>query len=167
MDDDDPSAVSKMVSFLYGAKYSVEPDMDTGASPRGTAAQRDAGEALVMHANLYVLGDKYDIPPLKEMACRSYEELVKTRWYTKAYRESAELVYGSIVAEKDPLKDVIYEAARANIRSMVNQPGFQSLLRRINNFAADLLVSFVQKADSTQSKRRQGIPDSWASGPMP
>ena len=54
------------------------------------------------------------------------------------------MIYNNIVVERDGLKDVIYEKAKSNISTLINEPGFEGLLRRINDFAADILVSLIQ-----------------------
>jgi hypothetical protein len=144
-----------MVEFLYRAKYNVDSEMHKDASgtarSKRTIAQsvQEAEHPLMTHAYMYVLGDKYDIPALKELACRNYKERTETQWNAEAFSESAELVYNNIVAGKDPLKNAIYEAARARIECLINEPSFDGPLRRINNFAADILVSFVKTKPGT------------------
>lgn len=128
-----------MIDFLYKAQYDV--GCRVGSTER---AEDEPGAPLIVHAKLYILGDKYDIPSLKELASRNYGEIVATQWNTKAFPESAEIIYNNIVVEKDALKDIIYERAKSNISTLINEPGFEGLLRRINDFAADILISLIQ-----------------------
>jgi len=143
-----------MIDFLYKAQYDVgcgvgggstERAEDESAPATATNAGDDLGAPLIVHARLYILGDKYDIPSLKELASRNYCKIVATQWNTKAFSESAEIIYNNIVVERDVLKDVIYEKARSNISTLINKPGFEGLLRRTNDFAADILISLIQK----------------------
>jgi len=128
-----------MIDFLYKAQYDV--GCRVGSTER---AEDEPGAPLIVHAKLYVLGDKYDIPPLKELASRNYGEIVETQWNTKAFPESAEIIYNNIVVGKDVLKDIIYEKARGHISTLINEPRFEGLLRRVNDFAADILTSLLQ-----------------------
>ena len=125
-----------MIDFLYKAQY------DAGDDPQGA---QEAVAPLIVHAKLYIFGDKYDIPSLKELASRNYRQIVATQWNTKAFPESAEIIYNNIAVERDVLKDVIYENARNNISTLINVPGFEGMLRRTNDFAADILISLIQK----------------------
>src|SRR5262245_7893545 len=117
-----------MVEFLYKAKYNVDSKTDRDASKtsrnKGTVARipMKAEHPLVTHAHMYILGDKYDIPSLRDLACRNYKEFIGVQWNTKAFSESVELVYSNIIAEKDDLKNAVYETARANIQSLINEP---------------------------------------------
>jgi hypothetical protein len=145
-----------MIDFLYKAQYDVgcsteraeneslqsAPATATNAGDDHQSAQ-EPGAPLIVHAKLYILGDKYNIPSLKGLACRNYGELVATQWNTKAFPESAEMIYNNIVVERDILKDVIYEKARSNISTLISEPKFQGLLRRINDLAADILISLI------------------------
>jgi hypothetical protein len=148
-----------MIDFLYKAQYDVGCGVGGGSTERAedeslqsTATNagddpqsaQEAGAPLIVHAKLYIFGDKYDIPSLKELASRNYGEIVATQWNTKAFPESAEIIYNNIAVERDVLKDVIYENARNNILTLINVPGFEGLLRRTNDFAADILISLIQ-----------------------
>src|ERR1700733_9373338 len=137
-----------MIDFLYKAQYDVGCGGSTERAEDEPAPATDPGAPLIVHARLYILGDKYDIPSLKELASRYYGEIVATQWNTKAFPESAEIIYNNIVVERDKLKDVIYEKATSNISTLISEPGFESLLRRTNDFAADILISFIQTQKS-------------------
>lgn len=146
-----------MIDFLYKAQYDVgcsteraedeslqsAPATATNAGHDHQSAQ-EPGAPLIVHAKLYILGDKYDIPSLKELAARNYGEAVATQWNTKAFSESGEIIYDNIVVERDMLKDIIYEKARNNIATLITEPRFEGFLRRANDFAADILISLVQ-----------------------
>lgn len=157
-----------MIDFLYKAQYDVGCGVGGGSTERseyeGDDPQnaQEAGAPLIVHAKLYILGDKYDIPSLKELASRNYGEIVATQWNTKAFPESAEMIYNNIAVEGDLLKDVIYENARNNILTLINVPGFEGLLRRTNDFAADILISLIQnekqKVGNTMTCRTCGSP---------
>jgi hypothetical protein len=146
-----------MIDFLYKAQYDVccsteraeDESLQSALAPAADAGDnhqnaQEPGAPLIVHAKLYILGDKYDIPSLKEFASRNYGETVATQWNTKAFPESAEIIYNNIVVERDMLKDVIYEKAMSNISTLISEPGFEGLLRRTNGFAADILISFLQ-----------------------
>jgi speckle-type POZ protein len=92
---------------------------------------------LLANAQVYILGDKYDIPSLREVATAKYKEIVKDRWNNNIFAASAQSVYTSIVREYDMLKDVIIEAAHCIMTQLLNRGEFVRLLRSNGNMATD------------------------------
>jgi hypothetical protein len=62
---------------------------------------------LVTNAKVYILGDKYDIPVLKDVAARMYHAVAGDQRYRRTFTESLELVYENTPAKKDKLRDVV------------------------------------------------------------
>src|SRR5271163_4134893 len=142
--DDEPYMVAKMIDFLYRAQYddiyesnqgdaSAAEDIPSqignttagsslGAAENTPPCAQEPGSSLITHAWLYILGDKYDIPSLKELASRKYTETASTGVLTKFFPESAKLIYDNVVAEKDVLKLAIYKTACSNISKLITVP---------------------------------------------
>jgi len=87
------------------------------------------------------LGNKYDIPALKDLAARKYQEMVKDKWNNPTFAESARLVYDNIVSDKDNLRDIIVDAARENLADLIDRGEFVGLLRENGEMETDILVS--------------------------
>ncbi|CAG8956449.1 hypothetical protein HYFRA_00003834 [Hymenoscyphus fraxineus] len=75
--ENDPHAVGKMLDYLYTHQYDAE---ETGAS-------------LILHARLYVCGDKYDIPGLKSLSKQKYLEVLKTYYQHAVFGQSLGIIY--------------------------------------------------------------------------
>jgi hypothetical protein len=111
--------------------------------------------ALVVNANVYILGDKYNIPALKNLAARKYAEIVKNHWNGPKFGESAQLVYNNIVSKEDKLRDVIVEAARLNIKELRDRGEFMEQLRQHADLSADILNAVLTKGTTEESSATQ------------
>lgn len=159
LNGDDPTMVAKLLDFLYRARYDddrgigegdfgdivdqhieIGPDSEIGSETPSEAINLIRGP-LVTNAKMYILGDKYDIPSLRNVAAQKYKEMVEDRWYHDTFAKSAELVYNSIITESDILKDVIVEAACSKMSRLLIRGEFVSLLRVNGNIATDILLS--------------------------
>lgn len=69
---DDPDAVNCMFEFIYLHDYGVRPlELDNEV----TAHKVD----LCLHANVYALGEKYEIAAMKEASIRKFAERAAVR----------------------------------------------------------------------------------------
>lgn len=62
LEDDDLAIVFLMLYFLYTADYEVDPEHEPSAT-------------LSIHAQMFTLADKYDVPALMSLAKQKYESL--------------------------------------------------------------------------------------------
>ncbi|RMY90843.1 hypothetical protein D0861_03435 [Hortaea werneckii] len=63
--DDHPAAIALMVKYFYSFDYATDASTDNHfANP------------LEMHAQVYVVADKYGVEDLKQLACRKFTDLV-------------------------------------------------------------------------------------------
>jgi len=174
LEDDDPRMVKKMIDFLYKTRYDDdrtidEEDLKDLADQHSTitSCTSSAGETqpkesattaphptdfikgpLVTNAKVYILGDKYDIPSLKEVAVRKYEETVKDLWNNDTFAESAKLVYDNIVSENDMLKPKIIKIVTTNMSQLLQRDDFVRVLRSNGDIATDVLNAMLEKVKS-------------------
>ena len=140
-----------MIDFLYRAcyddnrggeddSYHTETDLESQSHAK-FEANDDGKGPLVTNAKMYILGNKYDINSLKEVATRKYREMIRDQWYKDTLVESAELVYANIDNDKDPLKDIIVEAIHSihQLPQLLKRDDFVELLRNNGNIAFDIL----------------------------
>lgn len=139
-----------MIDFLYRSRYNDNREADEGNVPNQPSfalpGQPSAPGSLyiikgplITNAKVYILGNKYDIPSLKEMAARKFREVVKDRWNGDDFIESAELTYDNIDNKEDALKSVVVEAAHSNIQQLLRNPEFVNLLEFNGSIATDIL----------------------------
>jgi len=161
--------VAKMIDFLYKTRYNDDRTIDEEdlkdiadqhslaaslASPAEPESNQSAITALqptdyikgplVTNAKVYILGDKYDIPSLKDVAARKYQEIIKDMWNHHTFGESAKIVYDNIVSENDALKKAIVEVITENKSQLLKRDDFISVLRSNGDIAADLLCALPE-----------------------
>jgi hypothetical protein len=170
LEDDDPSMVAKMIDFLYKTRYDddrtvEEEDLDDMADQETTSklglpsteaqistvsdvvshSRNAVTGPLVTNAKLYILGDKYDIPSLKEVAARKYKDVVKDRWESNAFAESVSLIWEGIIQEEDALKEIMADVAHGHMGQLLGRVEFVSVLRSNADIAVDFLRAVVGK----------------------
>jgi hypothetical protein len=101
----------------------------------------DAGGPLIIDARVYILGDKYDILALKDVAARMYKDAVKDRWNSPTFATNAQLVYENTAIEEDKLRGIIVEVVRENLADLMIREDFLALLQRNAEMAKDILVA--------------------------
>ncbi|KAA8564609.1 hypothetical protein EYC84_011521 [Monilinia fructicola] len=83
LEDDDPSTVARMINFLYTQDYD-----DTTTSEESHIENHGP---LLVNTMLYVIADKYDIPPLKMLATKKFETALLTDWNSPSFTASLDL----------------------------------------------------------------------------
>ncbi|KAF2232147.1 hypothetical protein EV356DRAFT_257268 [Viridothelium virens] len=74
---------------------------------------------LVLHAKVYAIADKYDIPGLKALARRKFEVQVAQHWDCAEFPDALEEVYCSTIDTDRGLRDVVLQSFRENPRLAV------------------------------------------------
>lgn len=86
LNDDPKAAVSNLVAYLYYFDYSITPG-DLRLEKFDAPAEEDSGyeptnyfpSRMYGHACMYTLAEKYDIPNLKKLAKKKFEECSQDR----------------------------------------------------------------------------------------
>jgi hypothetical protein len=167
LDDDDPLMVAKMIDFLYKTRYDDDRAIDeevlqdiadqhssvtthassTVEAPENQSAITDPQPTeyikgpLVTNAKVYILGDKYDITSLRDVASRKYKEKLEDMWNHHTFAESAKIIYDNIVSENDALKKAIIDVTIKNMSQLLKRDDFLSTLRSNGDIATDLLCA--------------------------
>lgn len=166
--DDDPDAVAKMIEFLYigdytmAAKEDLQPPVTFSApakrqktatqrKKRGSTATQSGTRAsqteeacatekdMILHIKIYILGDKYDIQPLKSLALKRYTRSIVLNWSKAPFCESILLAYENTPDSNRIIRQAILEEAYKNRRELLRDGAFISLLKECPDFSADLL----------------------------
>ena len=99
--EDPPAMVKLMLRYMYTLGY--DPD-DADAVSAGFAP-------LVVHVHMYILGDLYDIPPLRALAASKMSESIESAWNHASFMEAIELVYDRTPDTDPTLRDIMLGAA--------------------------------------------------------
>ncbi|TVY20478.1 Kelch-like protein 25 [Lachnellula arida] len=123
LEDDEPEIVDIMVRFLY------EQSLDLEATETNTL--------LLLAVKVYVIGDKYDIGALSELAKNKFEELVGPAWENPSFIRALEIIYKQ--TPDRTLKDLAIKVITVHIDKLLAKEEFTDLCKEIGALALDVL----------------------------
>jgi len=159
MDDDEPEMVAKMLDFIYCDNY--DDDRKPGLQNRATKSQG----SLLTHTKLYILGDKYQIEPLKQLALSKYGPAVSKEWNQSAFSASVKLMYANTVKSDRALKDAALKAALTSnhLRVLFRKDDFQALVLECSEVGRDIMALQLKNGSTAGDKMEQSIIEgTWA-----
>ncbi|OIW22532.1 hypothetical protein CONLIGDRAFT_587322, partial [Coniochaeta ligniaria NRRL 30616] len=117
----------------HGAKASpLWADLDT------TAHFRDPN--LIIHSNVYALGEQYAVEGLKAMALEKFIAEAKVHWATEDFLQAVEHVYSSTPEHDRGLRDVVRNTFYEHRRELMDRENVKPYLRDVQDFAYDVLM---------------------------
>jgi speckle-type POZ protein len=112
-----------MLHFIYHFEYTNE----------------SKESAMVFHAKVYQIADKYGILALKESAKKNFSPAVMAGWSTEEFPIAIDIVYTTTPSEDRGLRDLVVEISNANLETLISRDGFCQALRTTVDSAADLV----------------------------
>lgn len=108
---------------------------------------------LKLHAEMYALGDKYQVPELSRLATQKYEGRLKRDWISQVFLRSIAKMYKLTSESNRELWNVTFRHARFNIEQFQSDDAMQIQFKEtcldVSEFAIDL--------DCSQCDRRQSV----------
>ena len=119
-----------MLRYMYTLTYDAD-DLD---------AVNAGFKPLLVHAHMYILGDKYDIPPLRASAASNLSELVKSAWSDASFSEAIELIYAKTADTDSTPREIVLGAAAEHAAELLRPESdlFQKFKEVPNEFSIDL-----------------------------
>ncbi|KAF2716048.1 hypothetical protein K431DRAFT_258318 [Polychaeton citri CBS 116435] len=125
---DDPAAIKAMISFIYLDTYdAVIEDEKFGSRPD-----------LVLHTKTYALGDKYDIPPLKDIALHRFLGDVEDAWNNDDFPEAARITFTTTPDSDLGLRNVVTEVLLQHSTELACKPEIEAVVKDLNGLAYNL-----------------------------
>ncbi|KAB8292166.1 hypothetical protein EYC80_007909 [Monilinia laxa] len=137
LEDDDPNTVARMINFLYTQDYD-----DTTTSEE---SQIEPHGPLLVNTMLYILADKYDIPPLKTLATKKFERALRTDWNSPSFTASLNLLYEQLPESDTCLTSRALRAACLHARDLKDREDFTALCRSNPDIAYDLFATMASE----------------------
>ncbi|KAJ9414595.1 hypothetical protein QL093DRAFT_2107111 [Fusarium oxysporum] len=110
--------------------------------PRPSAPQRPIPPAnLHLHAKVYVLGEKYGIQPLKDLALRKFESEAQFHLHSDDFLQGIREAYTSTVETDRPLRDAVVAILRSN-KDLLKKDSVKEVLKE-TSLGFDLLMEFA------------------------
>lgn len=122
-----------MIGYLYKLDYSDSP-LDCGGHP-----------ALLIDAQVYTIAEKYNIPSLKDLALKKFDEMEGKGWEDAGFPLAIKEIYASTPESDRGLKDIVCDRAKINMTVLLRRPDFRALLLEVNDFTVDVLDAVVKK----------------------
>lgn len=130
----------KMVDFLYSMSYDDELETEQEAE--------DVFSLLQLHARMFALGDRYDIPTLRDIAVKKYMSRVMVSWEPREFLESIYDVYGRTPPSIRQLRDAAAHLMRNNVQKLLKDAMvasvYDKVLDDIPEFTKDMLGVYVK-----------------------
>lgn len=115
---------------------------------KNTESCEDYTEVLLCHAKLYVLGDMYIIPALKQLALHRLHATLKTfRLYPRRVQDVVTLaryLFENTVPE-DKVRDMIVLYFACVVEDLVEHEGLQELIEEVPGFAVGLFKGMSER----------------------
>lgn len=130
--------IRKMVHFLYSGFY--------GTSMRGEEKYGPVS-GLQVHARMFALGDKYDIPALREFAVTKFATRLRGFSTHLDVLECVSDVYQLTPPSVIHLRDLLSKETRVRLERYLKYAGsreaFESIIAEVPEFATDVLDVYM------------------------
>ncbi len=128
--------VERMLQYLYNNDVGSYGDLST------------TGRPFLRCAQLYAIGDKYDISGLKRFAMRRFKTFAEIKQkFGGDFVEAIKKIYNSTPEQDYGLRDVAAEVAQGKIHRLRNNEGFVAVLKEIPDFALGLLNAMIEEEE--------------------
>jgi hypothetical protein len=142
-------------SEMLAAAADVAADADADVDDKSlddilTSSQRDLasddtpkGFPLLLHAQMYAMGEKYQIIGLKSLAKSKFEVVTKENWHDDMFSSTVDQIYKSTPNSDRGLRDIMVDLACQHIASLELRQDFQEMLESLPLFTLDLLRKLI------------------------
>lgn len=127
-----------MVQFFYSMSYDDDiPERETGSFI----------SLLQLHARMFALGDRYDIPGLSEVAVNKFSSRCAASWEPLQFLESICDIYERTPSSVKQLRNAACIRMRKNLPKMLDDEAvataYERVLTEVPEFTKDMLGIYV------------------------
>ncbi|KAI7505191.1 hypothetical protein KC347_g8081 [Hortaea werneckii] len=127
---DDPDAVKLMIDFLYLHDYvAIETCFSEtpNSSNKRTLGATGGDAGSIMHAKVYALGSKYQIPSLQSTSLKKFEAAVALAWDSEEFVHAVHLVHTTTPDADKSLRDVTARVILEHDEELCNKPAMEAV----------------------------------------
>lgn len=121
-----------MLEYLYKLDYSDSP-LDCGGPT-----------ALLTHAQVYTLAEKYGIRSLKILAREKFDQMSDNACDIDVLCLAIKEIYTSTPDSDRGLRDKVCDIVESNAKLLLSQPSFRALMLEVNEFTVEMLDVVVK-----------------------
>ncbi|RMY31081.1 hypothetical protein D0866_07544 [Hortaea werneckii] len=150
---DDPAAVKLMIDFLYLHDYpNIRTYLDASESIKFFSETLfDSGDAgAIMHAKVYALGSKYQIPSLQNASLKKFEEAAVVAWATDEFVHAVHLVHSTTPDSDKGLRDITARVILEHDDELCNKPAMEAVIRNFDGLAYNLMKEQTKRPKKTE-----------------
>jgi len=133
--EDDPDTVARMLQFCYTYDYQIIVDDKALASDVVV-------DPMLVNARIYFVADKYDIGPLKDLAKKKFEEVVKEQWRLESFPTVIKAIYENTLPS-DSLRVCLVSVVKRHKKELRESIAFMEVVRSGGDFAADVFDAWT------------------------
>ncbi|KAI9780997.1 MAG: hypothetical protein M1839_006436 [Geoglossum umbratile] len=134
--------LKKMVDFFYGMSYDDEIPEDAGQEIGPPIS------SLQLHARMFALGDRYDIPGLRDVAFKKYSSRCAVPGISLELLESIYDVYSRTPSSIRQLRDTVCILVPKNLPKMLDNKvvaaAYEKIFTEVPEFTRDLLRIYLK-----------------------
>jgi len=173
LQEDDPDTVERMISYMYTLDYEDEeyghsestvsgtnsndetaetmddehqtpPETVAGTQEDSTSTRGENQPTLFSSVRVYALADKYDIPPLKELARQRFCNWAEDNWACEDFSAIAREVFESTPKDDRGLRDVIIQLVANHADIFIQKDGLRQLIEDIGDLGLGVLCQLLK-----------------------
>ncbi|KAI6810336.1 hypothetical protein KC332_g11238 [Hortaea werneckii] len=151
---DDPDAVKLMIDFLYLHDYvAIETCFSEtlNASNKRPFGATNGDPGAIMHAKVYALGCKYQIPSLQRASLKKFEVAAALAWATDEFMHAVHLIYSTTPDSDKGLRDVAARVILEHDDELCNKPAMEAVIRSFDGLSYSLM-----KEQTKRPKKSKG-----------
>lgn len=148
--DNDPLVVERIVYWLYHGENNYFPSTTTPATYER--------HPFLLHAQVYTIGEQYNLACLKKTASDKYEKTANIAWDTSAFVTSLQLIYEATPQSDKDIREVVSSAAVQHGRDLVNCPEFSKLCNEVGKVGYRILGLIFGPAHKLRGVRLMPMP---------
>lgn len=122
-----------MLDFVYTNDYNT-PSLSTSCSPT-------ACHDLSLHASVYAVGEKYDLPSLKQLAVEKFQRGSKIAWENEDFYRAVQIAFTTTSDSDKGMRNAVTEVILAHARRFANNRDMEAVVRSVDGLAYDLWKS--------------------------
>lgn len=146
-DADDPKFVELMVHYFYHLDYL---ESETAKLKGQTRRDEDLDTGILIdHASMYAMGDKYDIPGLRDLAVTKYREAYERT--NAGFASSIVVAWTSTIDSDMGLRNVILKILNKNTVNLMSMSSINQSVRYLPSLSHALLQMKLPRTKSPKA----------------
>ncbi|KAL9023299.1 MAG: hypothetical protein Q9196_007287, partial [Gyalolechia fulgens] len=128
----DPLMINELIHYLYNSDYD-----DGGHSDDG--GKRNESEKLAFNVGMYIVGDRFDVSNLKELAREKFAAAVVEGWSGDGLPDIVRTIYDNTLSTDRGLRDCLMSTLQKHKMALRDNEDFMEVVKTHGEFAVELI----------------------------